>query len=137
MVSVRNIIHKVLDTSKALLRAGKRNGVGVGAFAWTSLVLGYRLGLKTTVSMQISKRWVLTGYRRPLSCGRVSGARTFLSTVSSLYRDSGFGGSVWESVSVVTSLELSWSFRSTTSSLLAELVSSRLTGLPRYPHSSA
>lgn len=33
-MSVRNIIHKILDTSKPLLRAGERNGGGVGLRAF-------------------------------------------------------------------------------------------------------
>lgn len=83
--------------------------MGLGAFAWAGLMLVYSLGLKATISMKISTRWVCNG----CVYGGASGARAFLSTVSSLQAGSRLGGSVWESVSVVTSLELSWSFWST------------------------
>lgn len=111
-MSVRNIIHKILDTSKPLLHAGERSwgglGEGPGAFAWAGLMLVSSLGLKATISMKISKRWVCNG----CVYGGASGARAFLSIVSSLYAGSRLGGSVWETGSVVTSLELSWFFGS-------------------------
>lgn len=98
-MSVRNIIHKILDTSKPLLRAGERNGGGVGlrAFAWACLGLLYSLGLKATISIKISKTRVCLGCVYGETSGGESPSEFCLKSLCRLW--------VWglsrESVSVV------------------------------------
>lgn len=86
-MSVRNIIHKILDASKPLLRAGEGNGPGGGDFR-----LG-RPGAWVPFSWRSSKRWVCSGCVYSILNGEARGAGAVLSTVQVYMQAPGWGGS--------------------------------------------